>query len=128
LTGAAAALVFGFAVGLVLGASLGGVTVISGSVAWPRAHSSTACTESAVEATNRIRLMGVRIVGSPDAGEREKQDVQGTWDANRVRGLPLAGRALEKRKSDQSAVWASPALARVVPRGLSQLGAISVRA
>jgi hypothetical protein len=42
--------------------------------------------------------MGVRIVGSPDAGERENQN-EGTWDANSVRGLPVAGRALEKRMS-----------------------------
>src|SRR5262245_43970079 len=77
LTGDAAALVFGFAAGLVFGVSLGGVTVISGSVAWPRAHSSAACTASAVEATNRIRLMGVRIVGSPDAGERENRMLRG---------------------------------------------------
>jgi hypothetical protein len=72
--------------------------------------------------------MGVRIAGSPDAGEREKQDVQGTWDANRVRGLPLAARAVEMHKSAQSAVWASLPLAPVVPRGPSELGAKLIRA
>src|SRR5215813_12765335 len=91
LTGAAAALVFGFAVGFVLGASLGGVTVTSGSVAWPRAHSRAACTASAVEATHRIRLMGVRIVGSPDASDREKTGCSGHVGRKQRQRFPNGG-------------------------------------
>src|SRR5262245_18811772 len=63
--------------GLVLGASLGGVTVISGSVAWPRAHCTAAWTASALDTSNSIRRKGGRIVSSPDARTRVQHT--GEW-------------------------------------------------
>src|SRR5262249_17882761 len=76
-TAGLAALACCFGAGLVLRASLGGVTVISGSVAWPRAHSTAAWTASALDASNSMRRKGGRIVSSPDARTRCNTQVNG---------------------------------------------------
>jgi len=56
--------------------------------------------------------MGGRIVGSPDAGERENR-MSWSWNASSVRRL-LAGRVLEKHRGNQSKLRANLALADVI--------------
>src|SRR5215475_880899 len=77
--------------GLVLSTSLGGVTVISGSVVWPGAHCSAAWTTSAQDATNRIRRKRGRIESSPDAQRRHNKQMIGGGRQLR-RSLPAAAR------------------------------------